>query len=283
MKKLVVVACLAVVFVLTMSARAADLSAQEVVAKHLDAVGSKEKRDSITTIMAIGASEFESKTPVVKGGGRAIVVSDPDNLFWVISLNSREYPFEKIGYFRDKVSLPFISAGTRSLLGSYLADHSQILGDGLFGGVMSLRWTLLNLDKMKARLSGGGIKKIDGRKLHAVEYNSQSGGGGSANFAIKLYFDPETFYHVRTEYRFEVTSREATFGQQNQRSSAVVNLTEQFSDFKSIDGLTLPHKYNVTYATNSNTGMYENTWGIRVAEYRINQKLQPDFFTFDVK
>ena len=51
--------------------------------------------------MAVGISEFEAKVPLVKGGGKAIMVSDPNNLFFVMSLNSKEYPFEKVGYFGD--------------------------------------------------------------------------------------------------------------------------------------------------------------------------------------
>lgn len=81
--------------------------------------------------MALGASEFESNVPVVKGGGKAVVVSDPGNLFFIISLNSKEYPFEKIGYFDGKTSLPFTTAGSRSLLGSFLSDHQLMLSEGL--------------------------------------------------------------------------------------------------------------------------------------------------------
>ena len=260
---------------------AVDLSPQEVVAKHLAAIGKKEKRDELRTLMAMGLSEFESKVPAVKGGGKAIVVSNQDNLFWVIGLNSREYPFEKIGYFGGKVSLPFITAGTRSLIGAFLADHSKIVSDGLFGGAMSLRWNLLDIEKHKTQLSGGGTKKIQGRKLIALEYKASS--GGAANFTVKLYFDPDTFNHVLTEYRYEVSPGEGTFGAANQRASAVVSLLEEFSDFKEADGLNLPYNYRVTYRTNSNVGMYENSLGIKVSQYLINQELAADFFTFDAK
>ena len=115
-----------------------DLKPAEILAKHLDSIGTKEKRDSVKTLMARGVSEFESTNPVIKGGGRAIVVSDTENLFFVIGLNSREYPFEKIGYFHNDVSIPLIAAGQRGLLGSFVANHSKILSDGLFSGVFSL-------------------------------------------------------------------------------------------------------------------------------------------------
>ena len=105
-------------------------------------------------------------------------------------------------------------------------------------------------------------------------------GGGSSDFSIRLYFDSETFQHVRSEYRREVVPKQGTFGQPNQQGSAVLTLTENFSDFKSVDGYTLPHAYRVNFLSNSNTSSNENIWRIEVAEYRLNQKLLPDFFTF---
>ncbi len=168
------------------------------------------------------------------------------------------------------------------MIGAFLADHPKILSDGLFGGSMSLRWNLLDVEKNKSQLTGGGIKKIGGRKLIGLDYNTASA-GGEASFTSRLYFDPDTFNHVRTEYRFEVAAGEGTFGKANQRASAVITLVEEFSDFKNVDGLNLPYTYRVTYLTNSNTGMYENILGIKVSQYLVNQELTPDFFTFDAK
>lgn len=231
--------------------------------------------------MALGTSEFESNVPVVKGGGKAVVVSNLANLFFIISLNSREYPFEKIGFFDGRANLPFVTAGTRSLLGSFLADHQLMLGEGLFTGVMSMRWPLLDVEKKRPKLGGGGTKKVNDRKAYVIDYNPS--GGGSPEFTIKLYFDAETFNHIRTEYRYEVQPTDATFGQQNRRGSAVAILTETFSEFKTVEGITLPHYHRVELSNNGNAGMYKNTWGVRVVEYRLNQALTPDFFTFDPK
>jgi len=223
---------------LAANAFADDPKAEDIIAKHLDSIGSKAKREELKTLMALGYSEFESRVPVIKGGGRAVVVSNAKNLFFVISLNSKEYPFEKIGYFDGKASLPFINAGNRSFLGIFVAEHEKILSEGLFGGSMSLRWPFFDAEK-KPRIKASGTKKIDGRKMYVIDYVPSA--GGSSEFTIKLYFDAETFSHVRSEYRREVTRGEGTFGQANQRANAVLNLTEEFSDFKAVEGLTLPH------------------------------------------
>jgi hypothetical protein len=259
-----------------------DLKVEEILAKHADSIGTKENRQALTTVMAIGLSEFETTSPAVKGGGRAIVVSDPGNLFFVISLNSREYPFDKIGYFDGKVSLPFVVAGSRSLLGAFINEHSKMLSEGLFGGVMSLRWPLLRDDAArKAKFKGGSLKKVNDRKMYVVDYDPTT--GGSASFSIKLHFDATTFQHMRTEYRYELQAGAVKFGQQNQIASSIGTLTEEFSDFKTVDGITLPHRQRIEFTSNGSSGTYKSIWGVRVAGYRLNQPLEEGFFTFEPK
>jgi hypothetical protein len=262
------------------SIHAQSLTANEILAKHLDSIGTKEKREFLKTLFAAGVSEFTSTAPAVKGGGKAVVVSDPGNLFFVMSLNSREYPFEKVGAFKNKVSLPFINAGTRSLLGSFLNEHPSILLDSLFCGSMSLRWITDVADK-KLKMKAAGMKKIDGKQTYAIEVLSSE--QGSDDFKVRLYFDAQNFRHIRSEYRRDIKIGRIVFGQQNQIADAKLALTEEFSDFKEVDGLTFPHMYKLNFTSNSNSQMYENSWGIRVGAYYINQKLTDDFFSFDVK
>lgn len=257
-----------------------DLKPAEIISKHLDSVGPQDKRDSLKTLMAMGISDFESTNPVIKGGGKAIIVSDPENFFFVMSLNSKEYPFEKIGYFHGSVDIPVAGEGQRALLGNFVANHSKVLSDGLFGGLLSLRWPLLSA-KPRGRLSGGGTKKIDGKNVYMLDYSES--GGGSSEFTIKLYFDAETFRHVRTEYNYEVMPGDMVFGQQNRRAAGRLTLTETYSKFKQVEGLTLPFGYRVEYESNGNTGAYKTKWGIDIAQWSLNQRLAPDFFTFQTK
>lgn len=255
-----------------------NLKAEEIVARHLDSIGTKAKRGSLKTLMAAGYSDFESKVPVVKGGGKAIVVSNPENLFFVLSFNSREYPFEKIGYFDRKSALPFVNSGMRSFLGTFIAEHQSVLSDGLFGGSMSLRWAFLGDHAASARLKAAGTKKVGDRKAYAVDYFPV---GSSPDFTVRLFFDAETFHHVRTEYRRQVVRGNVVFGQANQVANAVIRLTEDFSDFRDFDGLTLPRKYRVLFSSNSNSSSNENVWGIEINQYVFNQPLAADFFKFD--
>ncbi len=259
---------------------AQDLKPEEIIAKHLDAIGKNETRDAVKTLWVQGASEFESRLPLIKGGGKALAVSDPSNLFFVMGFNSKEYPYERIGSFNGKTVLPFISAGNRSLLGVFLNEHDKVVGDGLFFGSMSLRWIMAEPQRHGARLQSGGTKKIDGKKLYILDYSPSS--GGASEFKVRVFFD-EVFHHVRTEYKREVQRGQGTFGQANQQSNAVITLTEVFGDFRTVEGMTLPHTYRVTFSSNSNSTNNEQSWGFKVGQYIFNQKLAPDFFTFDVK
>src|SRR5258708_6629381 len=112
--------CVFVIALMALMSSAQNLKPQEVISRHLDSIGKKETRDAVKTLMMAGLSGFEAKNPGVKGGGKAMVVSDPDDLYFLMTFNSREYPFEKIGYFSDKVSVPYVNSGTRSLLGAFI-------------------------------------------------------------------------------------------------------------------------------------------------------------------
>lgn len=261
--------------------QAEELKLDEVIDKHVNAIGKKDVRGLIKNRLITGANEFNSKLPVVKGGGKALVVSDKDNLFFLLSLNSKEYPFEKIGYFKDKVSLPFVTAGTRSPLGAFLSDHGKLLDSGLFMGSMSARWILLEPARYGGKLILGGTKKIDGRKAYVIEFYPSD--GASSEFTIRLYIDAENFNHIRSEYRHEISPKQDTFGTLGRQAGAKLDLTEDFTDFRTVEGITAPYSYKCKFGTSSNSGTFEYTWAITVGGYFYNQNLAADFYSFDPK
>lgn len=258
-----------------------DLEPAKVLSRHLDSIAPVAKRQALNTLFAGGVSEFEARSPVVKGGGKVVVISDSENLYFLMSLNSRDYPFEKIGAFGGNISIPFFSPGRRSFLGGFLTDNSQILTEGLFCGSMSLRWIDHITDTARLKMKSAGMKKIDGRQTYAIDVFFS--GSDSGIFTVRLYFDSENFRHVRSEYHRSVEIGTITFRRANQLTDASADLTEEFSDFKEVDGFTFPYRYKATFVTNDSTQTFKNSWSIRVANYFLNQKLAPDFFTFDVK
>jgi len=268
-------------FALSVGAEAQDAKSAGVIEKQLAAIGAKDKRDAVKNMLAAGVSEFESKLPNTKGVGKGIVVTNPNNFFFLISLNSKEYPFEKIGYFDSKMSLPFVNAGARSPLGAFIADHEKILSDGVLGGTMSGRWLLLPGQVKRGKIVYGGTRKLGDRKVHALEY--YPGDGASTEFTTRIFIDAENYQHVRTEYRHQISPRQDRWGTLGTQGGVILTLSEDFSDFRQTDGLTLPYKYQANYSSDSNSGMYEYKWRFNISQYQFNKNLAPDFFTFDVK
>jgi len=256
-------------------ARAQKLSAEEIVAKHLDSIGPKEKRDAVKNRFVPAALTFERKLPEIKGGGKAVIVSDNNNLLFLAKLNSKEYPHEKIGLFSGKIALPWVTAGTRSPLGAYIADHPKILEDGILMGTISSMW---GLQSPKGKLQTAGKKKSDDREMYVLEYYPKNVG---TEFTVKLYFDTQTFQHVRTEYRHSISQQNQAFKTMGTRGGAFYVVNEYFSDYKDEGGLTLPHTYKINYVSNTDAGTAEYTWTVSIGEYHFNQNLAPDFFTFD--
>lgn len=256
---------------------AQELKLEEVVSKHAASIGTIEKRKELKNIVLLGSSVFESKLPQRKSAGRVAIVSDKSNLLFISSFTSESYPFEKIGVFGGKINIPFVTSGIRSPLGDFLWEHPSILKSGLFSGSMSLTWSLLEENLKKGKLNLAGTKKIDGRRAYVIEYFTE---GSSNELKIRLYFDTETFQHIRSQYREEFAGKEATFGTLGQANDYVVELTETFSDFKTSDGITLPNVSKVHYMGSTNKGTYEYDWFFKVTETKFNQPLKEGFFNF---
>lgn len=259
------------------AAMAQKMTAEEIVAKHLESIGSQEKRSQVKNRFVPAALKFEQKVPPIAGGGKALLVSDSENLWFNAKLNSNEYPHEKIGYFSGKISQPWVTAGTRSPLGAYLADHPKIIEDGLLMGTISALWAL---ESPKGRIQYDGKKKIDGKESYVLAYFPKNGG---SEFSIKLFFDAQNFQHLRTEYRRSISQKDQAFKTMGTRGGAYYVMNEYFSEYKDESGLTLPHNYKITYLTNTDAGTAEYAWTLAIGEYHFNQKLAPDFFTFETK
>jgi hypothetical protein len=82
---------------------------------------------------------------------------------------------------------------------------------------------------------------------------------GGSDLSITLFFDAETFQHVRTVYRKVLPAQmgRAAVGTSSgidrvgessaQQSSTIYEMTEDFSDFKPEGELTLPHTYKLKF------------------------------------
>lgn len=262
-------------FILTVSAQvfAQKLKPEEIVAKHLDSIGTTEARAAAKSRMIVGevmVTFVTKKSQLTQG--RVVMASEGSKSLLGMTLNASDYTNERMISDGTKASVGFAYMTRRSPFGEFVAANDSILSKGLLGGALSTGWALFDTDA-KGKLSGGGTKKIDGREVYAMSYSGKGGGD------ITLFFDKETFRHVRTEYKI---MQSAGIGKRPEQSSGYdetrIKLVEDFSDFKDEKGLTLPHAYKITYTNSGQGGTSELEWAIVLSSFTLNPKLEANTF-----
>jgi len=255
----------------TTTALAQKLTAEDVIARHLESLGSAEARASVKSRVMQGTV---LATVRIGGGGElkggAVMASQgPMSLIGLI-FGTQDYGNEKMAFNGNKLTLGELRPGTRTRLGGFFLTHDIIFKEGLIGGTLSASWPLLDLAGHNPKLRYPGTKKINGRQAHVLEYEPRSGG----NLDIKLFFDAETFQHLRTEYQQEfhaptVSRPEIAAGQQGTR----LKFTEDFSDYRKEGGLTLPHTYKMQLTFESERNPLLQDWVVSLNQFLFNKQL----------
>jgi len=143
------------------------------------------------------------------------------------------------------------------------------------GGTLSSAWPLLELNSRDSHLEYSGEKKFDKRTLHEVKYLPK----GGSDLQVSLFFDAESFRHVRTEYSRVIPAPTGSIDYANiQEREIRYKMIEEFSDFKTESGLTLPHTYKITLTVDSQGGTFLGDWVIRLTQFEFNERLDPATF-----
>jgi len=257
------------------------LTVEEVVAKHLESLGSAETRAAITSRVIQGSVI----ATVRRGGsgqsqGGSVMASQGVMSLIGMIFGPQEYSNERAAYDGKKLTLGELSPGSRTNLGGFILTHDLLFREGLIGGTLSSAWPLLDLSTKNPKLKYAGTKKIDGSLAHVIKYEPRSGG----NLEIRLYFDAETFRHIRTEYQQDFPPPPVTDPAQAARQKEThIKLTEEFSDFKAEKGLMLPHNYKLqlTFDT-SNTPLLQD-WVLTLNQFVFNKNLDQKQFDLAAK
>ncbi len=257
-------------------ADAQKLKPEEIIAKHLDSIAPAEKRAAVKTLVAVGEVNVDYITQKNQpANGRIVIASEGNKLFFGMQLNASDYPQEKIIFDGDKTDVAMVRAGNRTLLGNFIQSNTAIVSNGLISGPLSTSWALLDAAKRGAKISGGSMKKVDGKEAYSLSFNPK----GSSDVDVTLYFDAQTFRHVRTEYK---RTSSASMGRTPEESSQMIEtrlkVTEDFSDYKEQHGLMVPSKYRIHYSISGQNGTTEIAWNANLSEFAINQALDPGTF-----
>ena len=287
---------------------------EEVVAAHLKSIGAPELLTKITNHGVSGKTSVE----FVQGGvgtldGQFIIVAAGRKLSIILRyVGAPAYPGEYLAYDGKDVEVSTIAPGQRSPLGDFIFRYKGIMKEGLLGGVWSLGWPLLDIEKSNSTLKYTSAK-VDGQELHEIDYSPK---GGLNDIKVKLFFEPNTFRHVRTEYYLRVQGEQALqagqtvtrgapssaglaggqasgpvtrdAGMLDRLSYSHYRLIEKFSDFKEVKlkdpggretgSLIMPYGYSLEYSVEGQGSSFLARWKANADQWVQNGKIDNSVF-----
>ena len=265
-----------VVLALSPSLAVDKLKPEELIAKHLDSLGTPEARARVESFIAngtvtmggvvgAGAGELTGKVTILSTGGKMRVGME---------FPSKSFPGDHYAFDGKDVTVSTIQAGTRSFVGAFLYQNPNLISEGLLSGALTTNWALLHVNTRKPRLSYAGIKKVKEVPLHALKYRPRK---GADDLEITLYFDSENFRHMRSELRYEARNNIGDPARSAGQSDNVLVISEDFEKFEKVEGLTLPTIYRIeANLTGARTLVYR--WVLVLNEFFLNKPMEPAYF-----
>ncbi len=262
-----------------------DLAAEKVVSEHLMSIGSPEVLAKIKSRAFLGTTSaefFQGMTGSMNGS--SMLVSDGAKLGIVLKYGDINYPGEYFAFDGKDVSVGNIKPGQRSPLADFIFRYTGLMKEGLLGGELSGGWALLDLQGRQVEMKNR-MTTVDGKRLYEIEYRPKN---ALRDMKIKMYFDPETFHHVRTEYRVRhqddmsaATPADSNSGRFVLREGVADSnymLVEKFDDFKKEGELTLPHIYSIDYSLDGQGPSFVGRWTLKANRWSFNDTLDEKLF-----
>jgi hypothetical protein len=287
MKTFVSLAILACTVFCTVHAKPdTKLTPAEVIAKHLESIGSAEARARVRGTQIKGnASVAVRQCGEGQVEGQVLIGSSGKMNLIDMNFDTPAYPYEQLRFDGKNLHVSQFRPGSRTCLGQFFLSHEDVFKEGLVGGTLTEAWPLLNVEERNPKLEYSGLKKVGDKQLHAIKYTPRKG----SDVKIILFFEPETFRHVRTEYnRVVYASEQRKIGGAPGRlppasiqsaAPARVEAYEVFSDFKEEAGLNLPHNYKFHLQIQSELHPAVIDWNFDLSSFTFNAPLDPSAFT----
>lgn len=211
-------------------------TAEQIIEKHLAAVGGKDALSKIKTRVAQGTVKKDNETPA-----KFAIMSEVPNrvsAFYVFET----FDWRLIYNGKDSFFRPVLSSSGFKQYAPFADKYNEIIASGLMFNDISI-YNLLNSSDQSSGMSfkAKGTKKIKGKECYIVEAKPKKGD------TIKLYFETDTYMWVRTEFgKVSMSKPQGGF------TNDVVNRSEdevtvdfyfEVSDFREVDGVKLPFKF----------------------------------------
>lgn len=257
------------------------MKAEEVIAKHLEAIGPEAARAAVKSLIVIGTSRASFKARSTSGAvdGQVVIASVKNKVVLGMKFDSPNYPGERFGFDGKKFTVGYLTPGVRSPLGNFALTNEVLFKEGLVGGTLSSAWALLGVAERKAKVEYAGTDKVNNRPAHKLKYYPNKG----SDLEITLFFDADTFHHVRTQYDRVIGARLGAGGidSQTAQSQTRFRIVEEFSDFKKEGQLTLPHAYTLQLEINKTQGSSLDKWEMSFSQFAYDQEVADATFNVE--
>ena len=257
------------------------LKAEDVIAKHLAAIGPEAARAAAQTRIVGGSSRAVFKARSTSGAidGQIVIASDDNKVVIGMKFDAPNYPGERFGFDGKKFTVGYLTPGVRSPLGNFALTNGEIFKEGLVGGTLTSAWALLDVAGRKAKVEYAGTDKVNERPVHKLRYSPNKG----SDLKITLYFDAETFQHVRTQYDRVIGARLGSGGidNQTQQQETRYKIVEDFGDYKEEGKLKLPHSYKLQLEINKTAGSSLDRWEMALDQFAFDQEIDERMFNVE--
>lgn len=246
------------------------ITVEELLKNHLASIGTDKARNAVKSMFIVGTSKAVFGTGKSTGiKGISVLASQAEKNMVAMKFEDPSYRLEIAAYDGNDFSVGYPSPGVRSELGLFLFANEQTFENGILGGTLSTSWELLNFTEKSGKLFYDKTRTIDGVELYQLTYVPKN----NPDLKIALFFETNTFRHVRTEYsRIIAATMAANIDSSASRRETRYSLIEQFSDFKPENNLTLPHTYDLEFKVyTGNSAEYK--WSMNLNEFTFNSEL----------
>src|SRR6266508_2378529 len=240
------------------------LTADEIISKHLAAIGGKEALAKLRTRVAIGSVRKENEAEA----RMAIMSEAPNRVFAVYVFKNYDWQLSYDG--KASVFRPAFIRSTSAIETRF----REILASGFMFNTISL-YSALTDTARGLEFQVKGIKKVRGKEAYVL-------GAKGGKDGVQLYFDTTTFMWVRTDYGSLTLGKDlGTFSNEfikHADDQIKIDFYFETWDFREVDGVTLPFKFEQTATfpilRQTVTGSIKGT----ITEYRHNIDIDPKMF-----
>ena len=244
------------------------LTVEQIFSRHVDSIGTAEARAAAAGRVAKGPINYIRK-PATGGSGEneafagrptsitvpAVLATGGPRYLLDLRYGWKDHPFDRVVYDGARVkNARQLTPGNYSVIVGLLMDNQYLLKAGLLAGPLTTAWAPLHSTERFEKLEYAGRKKAGSTPAHRVDARLKS----DPEHEISFFFDAENFRLVKTLIWVGPNARR--------------KIEEDFSDYKTVEGLTLPHTWDLKLDAPV------DRWVFKLEELRVATELPEEAF-----